>query len=215
MDQDRVGRGAVLSLVVIAKADDRLCRLVHIRILADDHGVVARAAEEEHRVASQLLPDGLTIWIGTGEDHHVRGTGVAGCRRERHLLLQALDPSFGERGEDAIRKSREVILESTERADAVRGLPVRFCCRAGISRGCGLRRRRRYRDRDRPVQVELADDRQRQLRELGLAAGIVDVAADVAKDLADLLRLLDVLQERRRIGAVAAAAIGRRLPGLG
>ncbi len=37
---------------------------------------------------------------------------------------------------------------------------------------------------------------------------IIDVAADVAKDVADLVRLLDVLQERGGIGAVAAGAVG-------
>ena len=37
-------------------------------------------------------------------------TGIAGCRRERHFLLQALNPRLGKRGEDAIRKSCEMVL---------------------------------------------------------------------------------------------------------
>src|SRR5215831_16693693 len=72
-----------------------------------------------------------------------------------------------------------------------------------------------HRDGSPTLQVELSDDRQRQLGQLLLAGRAKDVCANVAENIPDLGRLLDVLEECRCVGAVAPGSVGGRSSGLG
>src|SRR5581483_3059694 len=64
------------------------------------------------------------------------------------------------------------------------------------------------------VEIELADQRQRQFRQLGLPCRCVDVGADAPEDGADLVPGFDVLEECGRIRTVAAGTVLCRAAGL-